>query len=331
MENPTPADLQRNLFKRLLTQSTVADLCQLLSVNQSSVYARIKGDKLLNFAELLLLSQSFAFSLDDFFFSAKERVRFQLDSLHQPVRSGREYLQRVTLIFKHFTTATDLRLWFSTNELLFFHHLHFRELALFKLFAYARINWQLPYTESLIFEPDSFPEREVYELLMKPILEGYTRLPTLEFWSDEIYGSTLRQIRYFTRSGQVSNRTADILMEQLETLCALQYDMARQGEKWAYGPQHRYTSGPCGRLELYHNEIAYTNITFLAESQGNHGVFVVFDDPNFMFVDDEPLYAYTMHWMSRLRTKCVRISEEAEQQRRAFFGRLQQRIQLEAY
>ncbi|MCC6463416.1 MAG: hypothetical protein IT260_23295 [Saprospiraceae bacterium] len=319
-------DLQCRLLQhiaRLCGEKNVAAILgELLSLNKSSVYNRLNGDKLLSLDELLLLAQQFQLSLDEWLLPPDGQVRFRFGALQAPVRNGREYLEDMAAHFKRFAETQHLRVWFSTSTLPFFYHLNFRELALFKLFAYARISWQLPYTESLRFDPDTFPERDLYERLMRPMLEYYTRLPSVEFWSDDLFDNTLKQIEYFAAAGQLASpKVADVLLEQLQMLCSQQYEMARQGLKWTAGS--RGPAPGAGALELFYNKIAPLNITLLAESPQVKGVFTVFNDPNFMFSTDEPLYAYTLAWLHKLKEKCVRISQDGEQYRRAYFNGLQ--------
>ena len=77
---------------------------------------------------------------------------------------------------------------------------------------------------------------------------------------------------------------------------------------------------------MYHNEIAPLNITLLAESHKVKGVFTVFDDPNFMFSNDPSIYQFTYTWMQKLKSKCHRISEDAESSRMAYFNALHETI-----
>lgn len=118
-----------------------------------------------------------------------------------------------------------------------------------------------------------------------------------------------------------------ILREQLLALCEHQYEMARTGCKWSH-KQRFYGAKPSGgKLELFHNPIYPSTITLLIENPALHGVFTVFDDPNFMYMSDPSLYTYTLEWMTKLRSKCTRISEDGEQFRRAFFNDLKRKIQ----
>lgn len=162
---------------------------------------------------------------------------------------------------------------------------------------------------------------------MLPILESYVRVPSIEFWSDDLYYSTLQQIRYFSKSGQLQDPTLiQLLYEQLQLLCTHQYEMAKQGRKWVYGTKLADVARSSGQFDLYYNEIAPLSITLVAESPTVHGVFTVFDDPNFMFSTNERMYAYSLAWMDKLKAKCIHISEDGEQGRRAYFQGLQQQI-----
>lgn len=328
MEYKKALEIQRNLFLHIIAhngeKSAIPMLCEVLHLNKSAVYSRIKVEKLLRIDELLLLAKMSGFHLDQHIFQGTGVVSFQFNSLYTPIHSCREYLEQVLSSFHLFISLPDLRVWFAVNSLLFFHLMNYRELALFKAFAYARLNWQLPYTENLIFNPDTFPERDVYHSFMKPIVRLYSNLSTIEFWPDDLYQTTLKQIRYFEHSGQLKDRSIiATLIEQLQGLCEHQYSMAKQGKKWVLGDTKQEQGG---KFDLYHNEIVPSTITLLAESQYLKGVFSVYDDPNFMFSDNLEIYNYTLASMKKLKAKCLHISEDSEQNRRAYFNRVKDEI-----
>ena len=324
MENLDASAIQENLFRLIVSQvgskKVIPLLCEVLNLNKSSAYNRLNGTKRIDLEELSLLVNTFKIPLEELLRPETRRGLFRSDTVDQQFRTGREHLEQVLRYFEHFSQASDFRLWFCTDELSYFQCMHFRELALFKLFTYANINWQLPYAQSLKFDPDHFPESGVYESLMLPILNHYNQVPTIEIWSDEIYHNILKQIKYFEASGQIAHAgVVRVLYEQLEQLCAHQYEMATEGIKWNYSPRKSAPKLPGGTFELYHNSMAPASITLLAESQALQGVFLVFDDPNFMLVSDAQFFQYTRNWMSNLRKKCIKISAEAEGARRAYF------------
>ena len=65
-------------------------LCEILHLNKSSVYSRIKGDRLLKVDELLLLARMSGFHLDQHIFKETGTVILRFGFLAAPVRSCRE-------------------------------------------------------------------------------------------------------------------------------------------------------------------------------------------------------------------------------------------------
>ncbi|MBK8923876.1 MAG: helix-turn-helix transcriptional regulator [Saprospirales bacterium] len=333
MQNLDASVIQQNLFRYILAQvgpkAAIPAICEALHINKSSVYNRLNGSKRIDLDELARLVNAFSIPLEELLLPEFRSGLFRLNTVGRPFRSGREHLEQVLANFNHFSRAAGFRLWLCTDELLYFQCMHFRELALFKLFTYASINWQLPYTTALKFDPDHFPERDVYDSLMAPILNQYNRIPTVEIWSEGIYNNILKQIAYFEESGQIAGGgVAGILYEQLEQLCAHQFEMASEGCKWAFSPRKTNARAPGGIFDLYYNSMAPTGITLLADSQLLQAVFLVFDDPNFMFVGDTRFFQYTQNWMTNLRKKCVKISQDAEGARRQYFEHIRAGIRL---
>lgn len=331
MEINNLTDLQQKIVQlitvRCGSKLVVPVLCELLHLNKSSVYDRLNGKKSLTVEELLVLREHFEINIEHLLQPLPGQLTFKVASMIAPVNTCQRYLKELYSNVEMFAQIPDMNVWFATPSLPFFYHLHFRELALFKLFSYARINWQLPYTDQLVFHPDTFPEKFLYEQLMQPISELFSGVSSVEFWSDDLYYHTLRQIQYFTASGQITDPVViRVLYEQLEALCDAQSEMAANGVKSRPGTGRTRTGGQSGRFELYYNEVLSTSITLLLDSPVAKGVFTVLDDPNFMFSDDPRLFEYTQHWMVKLRSKCTRLSETGERERRIFFNKIKGQI-----
>jgi hypothetical protein len=335
MEISATEQVQQTLFRLIMTQmgekKALPVLCEILSLNKSAVYSRINGSKTLALEELLLLMQHFQINSELIFAPQNQEGQFKMQAITRRVRSGREFMSGIDAHFQQLRKVPDLQLWFSTDELPFFYCLQFRELALFKLFTYARINWQLPYTEKIRFDPDTFPERELYDELMRPIGQGYAAIPSIEFWTDDIYYNIVKQIHHFTATGQIASPTvAQVLIEQLNALCEHQYNMAKEGVKWLANQKGPLNNAFCAKFELYHNIMAPSNITILAESSQHCGVYSIFDDPNFLYSNDPSFVGYTQQWMQNIRRNSVKISEESEHLRRIYFNRLSSAISAPA-
>jgi hypothetical protein len=330
MESTRSQAFQTALFAYILRsqgdQKSIPLLCDLLHLNKSSIYARINGSRTIQLEEALLLIAHFKVPVHALVPSPLPVTQFVNVRPHS---SARVYCQQIWDSFLQFEGTTNQRLWLTTDELSFFNFLHFRELALFKLFVYARVNWQLDYATDLKFDPDSFPEGAVYEDILLPLCKRYNSIPGTEYWTDNIYENALRQINYFYQIGQIKNKaTALLLQEQMEAVAGHQYKMATEGRKWMIGEQ---VSAQSPDFQLYHNSMFHCSITIMGESAEKKAVFTVFDDPNFLYTDDPEFCEYTLHWMRNLQQKCVKISTESEHLRRIYFNKIREQIRGYTY
>jgi hypothetical protein len=322
-----PEEFQKLFFQRISdlrgTEMSIEMIGQVLGINKSSVYNRLSGKQLLRLDELKNLAEHFDIPIQELIPKAAEHVGFVFPTMTKKVESCTAFLNTIYDTLKYLSSAPDMRIWNSSTEMPFFQYQNFRALGLFKLFAWARINWRIPYLEDAVFHPDTFQEAHVYDQLSQPILHLYNKIPTVDIWTPAICDNTLAQLRYFEDSGQMANGVADEIRDQLFQLTKHQYAMAEQGKKWRFGEEPNEHSAS---YELYINEISPTSITFFTESQHIKMVISVFDNPNFMHSTDPNLYAYTSEWMLKLRQKSTQISLAAEQDRRKFFQHIQHKI-----
>ncbi|MEZ4920400.1 MAG: hypothetical protein R2792_14960 [Saprospiraceae bacterium] len=330
-KNTDPVAYQQHFFSLITNllgnKNIIPALCEVLHLNKSAIYKRINGEKLLTLDEFLLLSDTFNISHQLLSFSSEDQSVFQFDQLSQKVKSCREYLELIVSNFSEFGRFSDLKIWFATTDLPLFYISLFKELALFKMFTFARVNWELPYTLNLDFNPDSFPEKEIYYELLYPIGQLYASIPSIEIWTDELYTNTAKQIRHFAQNGQISNpQVVSILFEQLEALADLHKEMATTGTKFL-SPKSKQ---PAANLDLYYNQISASNmVIILGESQFFQGTYMVFDDPNYLFISDEKFYKYASEWLKAQRQKSIRISQEGAFIRNNYFRLLCKRIEQE--
>jgi hypothetical protein len=330
--SPDPVRYQQNFFRHIIAacgdRKAVPLLGELLHLNKSAVYKRISGEKILGLDEFLVLTHAFQLSPEHLALSPDGRSSFQFDQLGRRVGNCAEYLELVAQNFQKFGKIPDLKIWFATNDLPLFYHGLFRELALFKLFAYARLNWQIPYTLSLDFHPDSFPEKAVYEQWMQPVWEAFASIPTIEIWTDKLFNNTARQIRHFAEKGQISDPSVvALLFEQLEALADLQEQMAEQGRKFR-SAKGSLESRLAAEQSLYYSEVSANNMTMLmGKSPHFQNVYVVFDDPNFMVISDDRFCTYAHNWLTELRQKSIRISEDGAFVRHKFFQEIKAEVQ----
>jgi BetR domain len=310
-----------HIFSTYDQKKVIPTLCDLLHLNKSSVYARIKGERSLQLEEVFVLSEHFGIPIHQLIHRDAQSTVF---TGMNPYSTAQQYCQQILAGFSPFLGDTNQKMWVTSDELPFLQFLYFRELSLFKLFAYARVNWQLDYADNLRFDPDTFPEKSVYEDILKPISDIYNGINSVEYWSDNIYTNALRHIVYFYQIGQIAHRDiAMLLFDQLEALADHQYNMCTEGKKWPVGQQAQKNSPT---WQLYQNSMFHSSITILGESDQKKTVFMVYDDPNYFNTTDPNFCDYTKNWMKKLQQKCINISTEGENYRRVFFNQIKASI-----
>jgi hypothetical protein len=80
------------------------------------------------------------------------------------------------------------------------------------------------------------------------------------------------------------------------------------------------------KLELYYNEMMYTNNLIWVSGKSNNMVVNTLDNPNYLVCNDERLIRHVANWFDRIRLKSVGISVEGEKERILYFNELRRRI-----
>lgn len=321
----TANDIQQALFERIIqTGATAHDLAKILNLGLGAVYKRLKGETLLDIAEIALLTERYNLSLDGIFQPGKGMVSFVFPTMVQPIRQLEQYMSSVLDLMVWANRLPGMQIFYSTAEIPIFHYMHFPELCAFKLYMWNRTTWELPEWEDQRFSPESFLENRRIQHLREMINANYHTLHSIEFWPVSILSNTLNAIDYCSESGAfVRPNEAQLLRKQLEALIQHQKEMAKTGLKFSPGAKPDESSGV---FTLYHNEIAHTNITVLLEWEKGRLAIATFDNPNFMHTTDPEFTRYAAGWFAKLRKRSLLISKEGEKHRNRYFNLLQ--IQL---
>lgn len=94
----------------------------------------------------------------------------------------------------------------------------------------------------------------------------------------------------------------------------------------ANGRKRDSTGKPGANLELYSNEMLYTNNLILLSNQDKGLLFSTLDNPNFIVTEDARLVSQTEAWFGLMQKKSIRISTDGERERGVYFQSLLDRI-----
>lgn len=325
MRNPT---LQEKLFDLVLQRyskraDAVEALCGLLNLAKDPVYRRLRGDTFLAPEELSKLSQHYGISLDALIHSDSDHVVCNFNAFTRRIKDFSDYLDAFNRDFEQIERMPRAHLFYASAELPVFTYHLFPELISFKLYIWGRTTWNLESLRDRSFSLDLVTPPIMR--LSQECLQHYLRLGSTELWTVQIMDNTLSQIEYHVYSGGFRDaREALILLDRLADWTAHMKRTAAAGKKFSIGEKPELGRG---ELNLFYNEMVYTNIAALITSDVGRLTYSAFCTPNFISSTDPKLCDYTENWFNSIISKSSRISGESEKLRDWFFREINTKIE----
>jgi hypothetical protein len=324
-----PEEIQHYLFNQIRQKvapeiSLPKEIEAALGVSPSNAYKKIRGDVPLSAEELILLAKRYDVSLDTCIHRQTGRFAFKYSALDRPVRSPTDYAASVVEHTEAVLRLPDPAIWYATYEVPLFYWAFFPALFAFKLYIWARVNWQLPAEQHNTFDPARFlAEYPELSALATRISVAYTAIPSREFWPVQLLDHTISQLRTCAHAGLLADKgVAVLLYEEMGKMIDHLQSMAENCHKIDPG------TGQAGATaELYFNEIAYTNNTVLIRAGGKTLVaYAALDNPNFIRMEDPPVVDQLERWLESIRQRTIKISGEGERFRHYLFQQMRRRL-----
>ena len=321
-------NLQEKVFGKILEcfpkrSAAVDELSTLLGVGKDAIYRRFRGDTLVTPDELFVLAKKYSISLDALIYEKTDTVFFRFNPFSYKVNSFQDYLNTLVKNLARLNVMPGIHIRYASSEIPFFYYAYFPELISFKLYIFGRTIWNFDYLNNRSFDFDivSYPTIRLTE----EMLDGYRRISTTELWNLNIMDNTLNQIEYHVNSGGFrQDQDAILLYDKLLELTNHMEFMVMQGRKCALNDS---TAENGGDLNLYHNEMLYTNNTILVETEQKGFVYTTFASPNFLISGDNRMYSFATDWFNKLMQKASPLSTNAEKSRKVFFNKLRKKIE----
>lgn len=298
----------------------VDDLVRVLDFSKDAAYRRIRKDSALTPEELQQLALYYKISIDRLIFGQTNNVLFSFNAFNTIVNDFDDYFDGILESMYPLKSVPEVQIQYSSSEIPLFYYCFFPELISFKLYVWGRAIWDISHTRDAPFEYGLIPPSALEKA--NECLQLYMQLPTLQMWSMNIFDNTLNQIEYHLNSGRFRNKEdALILLDKLEILCDHMRSMAIHGYKRMVHSSHNQAP-----LEIFHNEMIYTNNSILVLSPYFKGVFTTFGNPNYLVSVDERVITYTTKWFASVLEKSTSLSHGNERSRDWFFDHLQMKV-----
>ena len=301
-------------------QNLVSVLMEALHLSQSQAYRRVNGKVNLSFEEACMLINKFDVSTSKFLAAPKEEKMVHFNASLRINTSYLEFLRELQSNIEQVAQLPDVNIQYATNEFPIFYTFLYPNLIKFKIYMWNTTFWKNKQQRSRFVLGHIDPEEVT---LSTSIKEAYLNLPTTEYWSIRLTDNTLNQIQYAAESGLFENiEDAIQLCDELNQAVQEVAGMAQKGRKEL---SNDVTNSKSGAFQLYLSELP-TNIHFLVSHQYGQRLYTTFDNPNFLFTEDETVCKYILNWLENLKNKSIQISETGDRARNQFFHGLTKKI-----
>ncbi|TDQ18919.1 hypothetical protein DFQ04_0730 [Algoriphagus boseongensis] len=303
--------------------SLVDEISEVLNLSMDSAYRRIRGEKLLDFDEILTLCQKFNISLDKFFSQDSKSIVFQGTVNTYQEDAFKIWMEDVLAQLNLVNSFSKRHVFFLVKDMPPFHHYYHPLLAGFKFFFWMK---SILYYESLKNEKFTLDKNYFapYQEITNKIIKVYNKVPTSEIWNEEGLTTTLRQIEVYHEMGLIPEPNVTLKLYQcvLEVIDHLE-KMAELGKKCAFGQPPTEDSGD---YQLYLNEIVLGDNTFMAEIGDTKITYLNHSVLYFVGTQDQKFNEAIFKNLDNLMKKSTLISGTGEKERKQFFNKLRKKV-----
>ena len=332
IEEPAQSVLMQRIKAALPANiSFVDELADLLGVSNDSAYRRIRGETALSIEEIALLCKHFKISFDAFIgnTSSSNTVSFAYKQLSSHVNSFHEYLEGmkgdISNVMKFPENARSVI--YAAEDIPVFQHFAHPFLTAFKIFY-----WNKSILNSPGYEDKKFDTIHVDTELIniaKDIYDMYSKISSIEIWSDDTATSTLKQVEFYWDAGAFHSKE-----DALKVCGELNLLFARINKQAEANVKFDSNDKPASaekNYELYHSDVMIGNNCVMSQMGPMKAAYISYHTFNVMPTTNPGFCNETDLWLKNLIRKSNLISGVAEKQRYRFFKRMDESLKKLVY
>ncbi|MBK7811342.1 MAG: hypothetical protein IPO62_10165 [Saprospiraceae bacterium] len=314
--NQFKVEFREILFTRIkLKKSWVNELASILNCSTESIYKKIKPDHFFSLDEILTLSQHYNISLDQVLGKKDNQFQFKIPNLISPVSSISDFLLLLNSTFESINQNSHVKAIYSTRELPIFYYFLNKELASFKFYVFSKTIWSIGSFKNKPFSFELF-DQSILSYFTQ-IWEKYSVIESTEYWNTNILDSTLQQISFYYESNELNAPDAHLILDGLEsTLEKIQLMLISQSK----------SKLKTDNFKLFENKILHTSNHVLVKNDNFNALYLTFDSPNFLIIEDEEFIRYTENWFKIIHENSYVLGSGSGHHSKIYFDNLKNRI-----
>ncbi len=298
--------------------SFVDELGDVLKISNDSAYRRIRGQTDLTIEEITSLCKHFKFSFDSFINNSNNNfVSFSHHQLSSHVSSFNEYLESIKNDLDQVMKfpENERQVIYAAEDIPVFQNFAHPYLTAFKIFYWNKSILNAEGYEDKKFETAHI-DKKLLELA-KDIYDCYSKINSIEIWSDDTANSTIKQIEFYWDSGAFNSKEDALLVcEELRLMFARISKQAELNIKFDINNKPASTEK---NYELYHSDVMIGNNCVMTKMGTMKGAYISYHTFNAMLTTNASFCNETDLWLKNLIRKSNLISGVAEKQRYRYF------------
>ena len=283
MESAQTVLMQRIKNALPANMSLVDELADLLKVSNDSAYRRMRGETQLSIEEIASICNHFKISFDAFINSKNDSsVNFTYHQLSSHVNTFREYLQGIKDDLSQMARfpENEREILFAAEDIPVFQHFAHPHLTAFKIFYWNKSILNAKGYEDIKFEITNV-DSDLLEIA-SDIYELYSKINSIEIWSDDTANSTLKQIEFYWDAGAFkSKQDALKVCEEVGEMLAR---ISKQAEINVKLDSNNKPASTEPNYSLYHSDVMIGNNCVLSTVAGIKNTYISYHTFNIIIL-----------------------------------------------
>ncbi len=311
-------EIQKDFLSKIKHQlpssiSFVDVLSDLFETSIDSVYRRMRGETALTFDEIIKLCNHFKVTFDSLVETDYSGVTFNYATLPHTIDGFKMYLCSILQDLESYKSSGQVIIYYVAMDIPFFYLFAYPRLAAFKMYYWMKSVLNVSEYQDKKYHYDD-TDKEILKIGEK-LLSLYSRVESIEIWTENTVGSLRKQIEYYWEAGYFEdNQEAEYLSYQaIELINAVNHN-AENGSKLSEHEIQNY--------RLYCSDIEIGNNCILLGKDELRRVYHTYNTFNYMVTSSNRFSKETFDWIQTIIGKSALISGVSEKLRVQFMNKL---------
>lgn len=298
--------LLKEIRNKIGNQSLNDELANVLNISYDAAHRRTSMKSKFSLEESLQLAKYYNISLDKF----NENENQIIAKKTKPIRTVTDllnYFENALQLLQDFKINPETEVYYSAKDIPFFYTISDSVLSRFKLFV-----WMNLLNEKDFMQPFDDFRLEKYSDKSESLKNLYENLNVTEIWNNTTISSILNQVLFYTEIKILSQKTAIVILEELENLI-------KNIEKKAENENKKF--------HIYAHDILILNNSILFKNEEKSSLFVPFNMFGYMMTDDKKTCDDALNFFQHQIKNSTSLSFSGQRDRKKFFNGMLERIE----